>query len=313
MNKDSRIFIAGENTMEGKSIIKLMGNKGYQNIINLKQAEPDLTDFKEVKMYFEKFQPEYIFLFAGKSGGIKANQEIPSTLMLNNLKINCNVIDLAHQYRVKKLMFLSRSCTYPKYAKQPMRPEMLMTGLLEPTNSAYAISKLAGIELCKAYQQEHGNNFISVIPANFFGGNDNFNLENSHVIPAIIMKIHKAMETNQSLVELWGTGKPQREFIYIDDLADACLFLMKKYNEKDPINVGNGKILSISELSDIIKSIIGYQGEIKFNVMDSDGMPVKTLDSTKLSSMGWESSVSFEVAIKETYEWFKANCFKGHD
>ena len=291
--------------MEGKTIIKLLINKGYKYIINLQQTEPDLTVFNKVKLFFEKFRPEFIFHFAGKQGGIKANKEMPSTLMINNMIINCNVIDLAHQYKVKKLMFLGRSCAYPKFAKQPMKPEMLMTGLLEPTNSAYAMSKLAGIELCKAYQQQYGKNFISVIPANVFGPNDDFSLDNSHVIPAIINKIYTAMETNKQSVEMWGTGNPKREFIYIDDLVDACLFLMKKYNDRDPINIGSGTILSIAELSEIIKSIIGYKGEIKFNVKGPDGMPIKTLDSTILYSLGWESSVLFDSAINKTYNWFK--------
>ena len=307
MKKNSQIFVAGQNTIEGKSLIRMMVKKGYRNIINLKEHEPDLTDYKKVELYFKTFHPEYVFHLAGKQGGIKANEEMPSTLMIDNLKINSNIIEIAYLTNVEKLIFLGRSCVYPKFAKQPMKPEMLMSGLLEPTNSAYATSKLAGIELCKAYQSEHNKNFISVIPANVFGPEDDFSLNDSHVIPAIMMKIDKAKLGNESSVEIWGTGKPEREFIYVDDLADACLFIMNNYNENETINIGSGFVVSILELSEIIKSIIGYKGNIVFNSNNPDGMPIKTLDSKKFLKMGWKPSNTFNSAIKKTYNWYKQN------
>jgi GDP-L-fucose synthase len=219
VKKDSRIFIAGESTMEGKALVRLIKERNYNNIINLDNGEPDLTNYSLVKKYFKDLRPEYVFLFAGKSGGIKANQEMPATLMLDNLQIISNVISLAHKYEVKKLLYLASSCTYPKHSKQPMHPDMLMTGSLEPTNSAYATAKLAGIELCRAYRKEHSDNFISTIPANIFGPGDDFSAGNSHVVAALMRKMHEAKINGNNTVEIWGTGKPRREFIFVDDLA----------------------------------------------------------------------------------------------
>jgi len=307
MKKNSRIFVAGEDSMEGKALIRHLKSQHYDSIINLQYREPDLTNYPMLEEYFHKLCPECVFLVAGKSGGILANQKMPATLMLDNLQILCNVMRIAHQAQVNKLLFLASSCTYPKHAEQPMRPEMLMKGPLEPTNSPYAIAKLAGIELCQAFRKQHGDNFISAIPANVFGPGDNFSTDDSHVIAAIMLKMHEAKEQENSAVEIWGSGKPQREFIYVDDLADACLFLMKKYDNGEPINIGSGSILSIAELADAIKSIVGYKGKLEFNLEKLDGMPLKTLDSSALFSLGWEPSVSFEMATERTYGWFKTN------
>jgi len=307
LRKKSRIFIAGENTMEGKALIAILKEKKYNNIINLYSSEPDLTNSSLLEEYFNNTRPEYIFHVAGKSGGIKANQEIPATLMLNNLKIISNVISLAHKYKARKLLYLASSCTYPKHAEQPMSPEMLMTGPLEPTNSAYATAKLTGVELCRAYQMEHGINFISAITANVFGPCDDFSAENSHVISGLIRKMDEAKVRGYSNVKIWGSGKPQREFIYIDDLADACLFVMDKYNGNDPINIGSGTILSIAEMAQVIISIVGFDGELEFDLKRPDGMPVKTLNSDRLNKLGWTASVPFHTAIKRTYNWFEEN------
>jgi len=304
VKKDSRIFIAGESTMEGKALVRLIKERNYNNIINLDNGEPDLTNYSLVKKYFKDLRPEYVFLFAGKSGGIKANQEMPATLMLDNLQIISNVISLAHKYEVKKLLYLASSCTYPKHSKQPMHPDMLMTGSLEPTNSAYATAKLAGIELCRAYRKEHSDNFISTIPANIFGPGDDFSAGNSHVVAALMRKMHEAKINGNNTVEIWGTGKPRREFIYVDDLADACLFLMSHYDDEEPINIGSGAALSISDLAEIIKEVTGYEGCLEFDNSRPDGMPEKVLDSSRLFSLGWESPNSFDISIERTYRSF---------
>jgi len=304
MKRDSRIFVAGEKTMEGKATLNLFEKKGYNNIINKHQPEPCLADYIEVKEYFKKNQPQYVFIFAGKSGGIKINQERPASLMLDNLQVISNIISLAHEYKVKKLLYLASSCTYPKYADQPMHPDMLMTGILEPTNSAYATAKLAGIELCRAYRKEYGDNFIVAIPANTFGPGDDFSLQNSHVMAALMRKMHEAKERGDKIVKIWGTGKPKREFIYVDDLADACLFLMKHYNDEEPINIGSGNTLSISDLAMVIRDVVGYRGQLRYDSSKPDGMPEKVLDSTFLNSLGWKPSVSFEIAAEKTHQHY---------
>ena len=257
-----------------------------------------------VARFFEKNKLEYVFLLGGKSGGIKANQKIPATLMIDNLLITSNILSAAHKYGVKKLLFLASSCAYPKYCEQPMQVEMLMTGSLEPTNSSYAMAKLAGIELCSAYRREYKDNFISAIPANIFGPEDDFSAENSHVISALIKKIHQASKDNLDTVEIWGTGKPKREFIYVDDFSNAVIFLMQHYDKGIPINIGSNEVVSISKVAEIIKKIIQYQGKLTYNTKKPDGMPIKTLDSSVLSSLGWKSSFNFQSAIEITYNWF---------
>ncbi len=294
--------------MEGKALIRLLKERNYNNIINLEHGESDLTDYNVLEAYFKKTCPEYIFIVAGKSGGIKANQEMPATLMLDNLRIISNVLSAAHKSEVEKLLYLASSCVYPKHAEQPMHPDMLMTSPLEPTNSAQSTAKLAGIELCRAYRKEYGDNFISVIPANVFGPGDDFSAENSHVVAALMRRMHEAKLNGDREVKIWGTGKPRREFIYVDDLADACLFLMKLYNEEEPLNIGSGTTLSISDLVTVIMEVTEYRGNLRYDDSMPDGMPEKMLDCTPLFSLGWKPSIIFELGAKITYDWFKLNC-----
>jgi len=307
MNFSSLIYVAGGGTMESKALLDLLIKKGYKNIINLQYNEPLLTDYNLVNNFFLQHKPEYVFIMAGKSGGIKANQEMPATLMLDNLKVITNIMELSHKYNVKKLLYVASSCTYPKFAKQPMSPEMLMTGHLEPTNSAYATAKIAGIELCKAYNREYGCDFISAIPANLFGPGDDFSDDNSHVISAIIKKMHRVKVNGDKSITLWGTGEPKREFIFINDLADACIFLMNNYSHNEPINIGSGNVVSIFKLASIIAEVLTFKGEIKFDTAKPNGMPEKTIDSNKLFSLGWSPSSQFKETLLDTYNWYLNN------
>lgn len=308
MDKDANIYVAGGQTLIGAALLRQLEQQGYKNLAGLPPAEPDLTDREQVSDFFASNKPDYVFLAAGKSGGISANQKYPADLMLDNLLVVCNVIDSAYRCGVKKLLYLASSCSYPKHSPQPMQVESLMTGNLEPTNEAYAVAKIAGIKLCQAYGQQYGANFISGIPANAFGIGDDFSLEESHVIPALIRKMHEAKIADAEFVEIWGTGTPRREFILADDLADACLFIMDKYDEKKPINIGCGLDLSIKELAELIKDAVGYRGLLRFDTRKPDGMPLKALDSSKLSSMGWQPKTSFYAAVSLTYDWFLSNC-----
>lgn len=304
MKKDSRIFVAGENTLEGRALLYFFQKKGYVNVSNIIKPEPNFCDHDSVRKYFEDLRPEYVFLLAGKSGGIKANQRMPATLMLDNLRIISNLLSVAHEFEVGKLLYLASSCVYPKFAKQPMRPDMIMTGHLEPTNSSYATAKLAGVQLCKAYRTEHDKNYIVVIPANIFGPGDNFSIENSHVIAALIRKMHEAKFNGEKSVKIWGTGQPKREFIYVEDLVDACIYLMRHYNDKEPINVGTGVIITIADLAKVIKKIVSYEGTIEFDISKPDGMPEKSLDSSQIFSIGWKARTAFDSSIKKTYQYF---------
>lgn len=308
MDKNANIYVAGGQTLIGAAMLRQLERQGYKNLASLPPAEPDLTDREQVSNFFASNKPDYVFLAAGKSGGISANQKYPADLMLDNLLVICNVIDSAYHSGVKKLLYLASSCSYPKHSPQPMQVESLMTGTLEPTNEAYAMAKIAGIQLCQAYCQQYGANFISGIPANAFGIGDDFSLEESHVIPALIRKMHEAKMASAESVEIWGTGTARREFILADDLADACLFIMDKYDEKKPINIGGGLDLSIKELAELIKDAVGYRGLLRFDTRKPDGMPLKALDSSKLSSMGWQPKTSFYAAISLTYDWFLSNC-----
>lgn len=307
MEKDSKIYVAGGGTLIGSAILRQLDDRGYQNAIGQPPVEPDLTRFQKVEAFFEEYRPEYVFLAAGKSGGIQANQKYPAELMLDNLLVECHVIDSAYRYGVKKLLYLASSCSYPKHCSQPMQVESLLTGSLEPTNEGYAVAKIAGLKLCQAYSQQYGVNFITGIPANAFGPGDDFSLEESHVVPALIHKMHDAKIANAESVEIWGTGTPRREFILADDLADACIFIMEKYEDKTPINIGGGLDLSIKELAELIKEVVDYRGPLHFNTSKPDGMPLKALDSNKLSSMGWQPKTSFKDAISLTYDWFLKN------
>ena len=304
MEKQAKVFVAGGATLIGAAFLHQLDQQGYTNVVGRPGEEPDLTDAPQVEAFFAKAKPEYIFLVAGKSGGIAANQKYPAELMLDNLLVASHVIHSAYCHKIKKLLYLASSCSYPKHCSQPMQVEALLTGPLEPTSEAYAVAKIAGIKLCQAYRQQYGANFISGIPANIFGPGDDFSLENSHVIGALICKMHEAKALGTESVEIWGTGVPRREFIFVDDLADACICVMQEYSGLEPINIGSGIDLSIGELAELIKEVVGYSGELHFDTSKPDGMPVKVLDSSLLRALGWHPKTSFRSALSKTYEWF---------
>jgi GDP-L-fucose synthase len=307
MKKDDKIYVAGHRGMVGSSIVRHLEKTGYSNIITRTSAELDLRDQKAVEDFFKTAEPDYVFLAAAKVGGILANNNYRAEFIYDNLMIEANVIHQSYVHRVKKLLFLGSSCIYPKFAPQPLREEYLLTGSLEPTNQSYAIAKIAGIELCNAYRAQYGCNFISVMPTNLYGLNDNYDPEKSHVLPALLRKFIIAEKENYPSVELWGTGTPKREFLYVDDLADACIFLMKKYNDPDIINIGTGEDISITDLAKLIAKIANYKGEIKFDTTKPDGTPRKLLDVSKLKSLGWQASISLEGGIKNVYEELMTN------
>lgn len=304
MNIDSTILVAGSETVLGAAMVRQLASRRFSRVI----ASPTdaLLERGEVERTLERELPEYVFLTAGRSGGIEANRRYPADLIFNNLTVECNVIEGARKVRVRKLLYLASSCCYPKHAEQPMRVEELMTGKLEPTNEAYAVGKIAGIQLCQAYRAQYGCHCIVAIPANTFGPDDDFSPEESHVIGALIRRIHQAKQANEPFVDVWGSGTPRREFIYADDIADACLFLMDKYDEPAPINVGGGTDLTIGELARTISQIIGYRGEIRFDTSRPDGMPRKVLDSSPLLSMGWRPFTPFSIALRKTYDAYLA-------
>lgn len=304
MEKQAKIYVAGGQELIGAAILRQLERQGFSNLVGEPGVEPDLSDAAQVEAFFAQTKPDYVFIAAGKSGGIAANQKYPADFMLDNLLIASHLIPAAYRHRVKKLLYLASSCSYPRLAAQPMRVESLMSGPLEPTNEAYAVAKLAGIKLCQAYHQQFGVNFISAIPANVFGPGDDFSPEDSHVIGALMYKMHQAKITGADSVEIWGTGAPRREFIYADDLADACLFVMQNYHSPTPINLGGGVDLSIGELATLIKTVVGYSGKLDFDTSKPDGMPLKALDASPLSGLGWRPRVSFQAALSATYTWF---------
>jgi GDP-L-fucose synthase len=304
ISKDSKIFLAGHKGLVGSAILKLLKKEDYTNIITKTRKELDLLDDNQVKTFFEEEKPDYVFLAAAKVGGIVANSNTPADFIYENLKIETNVIHNSYLAGVKKLLFLGSSCIYPKLAKQPIKEEYLLSNYLEESNIAYAVSKIAGIIMCQKYNEQYGANFISAMPSNLYGPGDNFNLRNSHVLPALIRKFHEAKENNIDSVEVWGTGNPKREFIYIDDLANACLFLMNNYNDSEIINIGTGKDVSIKELAEIIIDTVGFKGEIKWDTSKPDGTPRKLLDVSKLKALGWEPDTSLKEGIGKTYDWF---------
>ena len=304
INLNSRIYIAGHRGMVGSALVRLLEKKGYTNLITRTSQELDLTRQKEVEDFFEFEKPEYVFLAAAKVGGIHANNTYPADFLYDNLLIESNIINCAYKFDVKKLLFLGSSCIYPKYSKQPIKEEYLLTGELEPTNEAYAIAKISGIELCKFYRRQYGCDFISAMPTNLYGINDNFNLETSHVLPALIRKIHEAKVNNIPEIILWGTGKPKREFLYVDDLAEACLHLMENYSDESHVNVGTGEDIEIRELVSVISKIIGYNGEIKNDLSKSDGTPRKLLDVSLLNNTGWHHKTSLKDGISLVYNWY---------
>ena len=309
MDKDSKIYVAGHRGLVGSALKRKLESKGYTNIIFRTHKELDLTNQQAVNEFFKQEKPEYVFLAAAKVGGILANSTYPADFIYENLMIESNIIHAAYKYGVKKLLFLGSSCIYPKLAPQPLKEEYLLTGPLEETNEAYAVAKIAGIRLCKHYNQQYGTNFISVMPTNLYGPNDNFDLETSHVMPALIRKFHEARVNNEPEVVVWGTGKPLREFMHVDDMADACVFLMENFNADEIgefVNIGVGKDITIGELAELIKEIIGFKGEIRRDLSKPDGTPQKLLDITKLSSLGWKAKISLKDGIEQTYEWYQS-------
>ena len=307
MKKDSKIYIAGHNGMVGAAINRNLTGKGYSNIIGRSHSELDLTDQKAVLDFFEAEKPEYVFLAAAKVGGIHANNVYPADFIMINLQIQCNVIDSAYKSGVKKLIFLGSSCIYPKLCPQPIKEEYLLTGSLEPTNEAYALAKISGLKMCQFYNRQYCTDYISVMPTNLYGSFDNFDLNNSHVLPALMRKFHEAKISDAPEVEVWGTGKALREFLHVDDMADACVYLMETYAGDDFINVGTGNDVSIGELAEIIGKVVGYKGRIVFNTSKPDGTPRKLLDVSRLEALGWKYRIGLEDGVRKTYEWFLEN------
>lgn len=307
MNKDSKIYVAGHRGLVGSAIVRNLEAKGYTNIVYRTHEELDLTNQADVQAFFKKEQPEYVILAAAKVGGIHANNTYPADFIYDNLMIQNNVIKAAHDYKVKKLLFLGSTCIYPKMAPQPIREEYLLTGALEETNEAYAVAKIAGLEMCKFFKRQYGDNFISCMPTNLYGPNDNFDLQSSHVLPALIRKFHEAKVNGRDTVEVWGTGTPLREFIYVDDMADACVFLMENYDGEQHVNIGTGEEVSIRELAETVKDVVGFEGELVFNTDMPDGTPRKLTTVDKLHGLGWKHKTSLNDGIKLAYEWFLEN------
>lgn len=304
MKKESKIYIAGHNGMVGSAIVRILQKNGYHNLITADFKTLDLRRQVEVEAFFEKQKPEYVFLVAAKVGGIYANDTYPAEFLYDNLMIEANIIHSAYLNKVEKLLFLGSSCIYPKFAPQPIKEEYLLTDSLEPTNEAYAIAKIAGIELCKFYRRQYKCNFISAMPTNLYGINDNFDLQNSHVLPALIRKLHEAKVNQLPEVVMWGTGKPMREFLYVDDLADALLHLMLNYDQELHVNVGTGEDVTISELTHLIKEIVGYEGKIVNDLSKPDGTPRKLLDVSLLNSTGWKHKTPLNEGIESVYKWY---------
>ncbi len=307
MNKTDKIYIAGHRGLVGSAIIRNLEKNGYNNLLLRTSKELDLTSQQDVNQFFQTEKPDYVFLAAAKVGGIHANDTYPADFIRVNLQIQTNVIDAAYRNDTKKLLFLGSSCIYPKLAPQPMKEEHLLTGELEPTNEWYAIAKIAGIKMCQAYKKQYGFNAISLMPTNLYGPGDNFNLENSHVMPALIRKFHDAKDQNKASVEVWGTGTPKREFLHVDDMADATVFLMNNYDGEQFVNVGVGNDVSIKELAEIVKETVGFTGELKFDASKPDGTPRKLLDVTKLKKAGWHAKIDLGEGIRTTYQWFLDN------
>ena len=307
MEKHDKIYIAGHRGMVGSSIVRHLEKNGYSNLITRTSAELDLRDQQLVEKFFSSEKPDYVFLAAAKVGGILANNNYRGEFIYDNLMIEANIIHQSSVHHVKKLLFLGSSCIYPKLAPQPLKEEYILTGSLEPTNQSYAVAKIAGIELCDAYRAQYGCNFISVMPTNLYGPNDNYDPEKSHVLPALLRKFIIAERENYPYVELWGTGAPKREFLHADDLADACIFLMKTYNEAGIVNIGIGEDIRIIDLAKLIAEITGYKGKIKFDTTKPDGTPRKLLDISKLKALGWEASISLEEGIQKVYKELMAN------
>ncbi len=304
MNKKDKIYVAGYRGMVGSALVRKLVEKGFQQLLLKNSTELDLRNQESVNAFFESEKPDHVFMAAAKVGGIMANNTLRGEFLYDNVMIQSNVIHAAYKTRVKKLMFLGSSCIYPKLAPQPLKEDYLLTGELEPSNEPYAIAKIAGIKMCEAYRNQYGCNFISVMPTNLYGPNDNYDLNNSHVLPALIRKFHEAKVEGKPFVTVWGSGAPRREFLYSDDLAEACFFLMENYNEPGFLNIGTGEDIEIRELALLIKKIVGYPGEVRQDLSKPDGTPRKLLDITKLSAMGWKAKTGLEEGIRKVYSEF---------
>jgi len=311
MKINDKIYVAGHKGLVGSALVRILNENGYKNIITKDHSKLDLMSQKSVEEFFQKYNPDYVFLAAAKVGGINANDIYRGQFLYNNLMIQNNVIHFAHIYNVKKLLFLGSACIYPKLCDQPIKEEYLLNGYLEPTNEPYSIAKISGLKLCENYYRQYGSNFISIMPNNLYGENDNFDLETSHVLPALIRKIHEAKLSNLNKVKIWGTGQPRREFLHVDDLADACLFLMKRLDPKflyeqniSHINVGTGEELSIKSLAKKIKDIINYKGQLYFDLSYPDGMQRKLLDCSRINRLGWNSKISLDDGLTDLYNWY---------
>lgn len=308
MDVNSKIFVAGHNGLVGSAIIRKLESQNYENIYWVRKKNCDLKNRGLVDAYFKQAQPEYVFLAAAKVGGIHANSTYPADFIYDNLMIQTNVIDAAYRHGVKKILFLGSSCIYPKFADQPITEDALLTSSLEPTNEMYAVAKIAGIKMCQAYRDQYGFNAISVMPTNLYGPGDNFDLQTSHVLPAMMAKFHGSLEKSEHWrVKLWGDGSPKREFLHVDDLADACLFLMHWYNESEHINVGTGEDISIKDLAELIAEVVGYKNDVDWDSSKPNGTPRKLLDVSKINNLGWESKIGLREGIQDTYNWYRQN------
>ncbi len=305
MTKSETVFIAGHRGLAGSAILREFQAQGYTNLITRARRELDLTDREGVRKFFAEVRPEIVAVAAAKVGGIKANNDYPVEFLLENLKIQNNLIEAAADFGTRKLLFLGSSCIYPKFAPQPIQESSLLTGALEPTNDAYAIAKIAGIKLCQAYARQYGRNFISAMPTNLYGPGDNFDLQNSHVLPALLRKIHEATVSGAKEVVVWGTGSPRREFLHVDDLASACRFLLENYDSPEIVNVGCGEDISIRELAELICDVVGFKGELVFDTTKPDGTPRKLLDVSRLQSLGWKPRIPLREGITQTYAWYR--------
>jgi GDP-L-fucose synthase len=310
MEKNSKVYVAGNRGMVGSAIVRKLESEGFNNIVTKNSDELDLRNQQQVFNFFEKEKPEFVFMAAAKVGGIMANNTYRATFIYDNLMIQNNIIHAAYLNKTNKLLFLGSSCIYPKLAPQPLKEEYLLTGTLEYTNEPYAIAKIAGIKMCQAYRDQHGCNFISAMPTNLYGPNDNYDLNNSHVLPALLRKVHEAKQKNLPSIEIWGTGNPKREFLHVDDLADACFFLMQQYNESDFVNVGVGEDISIKELAVLISEVVGYNGIFNFNTSKPDGTPRKLMDVSRINNIGWKAKLSLKDGIVKTYKSMLQELYK---
>ncbi|MFC1772750.1 GDP-L-fucose synthase family protein [Pseudomonadota bacterium] len=307
MEKGDRIYVAGHRGLVGSAIVRRLQADGYDNLLLRTSKELDLREQAEVRAFFETERPNYVILAAARVGGILANDTYPAEFIYDNLMMEANIIDAAYRYKVKKLLALGSTCIYPKMAPQPLKEEYLLTGPLEPTNEWYAVAKIAGIKLCQAYRRQYGCHFIAAMPTNLYGPGDNFDLKNSHVLPALLRKFHAAKQKNDASVVLWGTGKPLREFLHVDDLADACLFLLENYDGEEIVNIGVGEDLSIAELAAIVCEVVGFEGEIVYDSSKPDGTPRKLVDVSKINGLGWRAKIGLHDGVEQTYQWFLDN------